>query len=70
MVRFVNWVAQWCDKKMKDETLFGWNNTINCQKHNTTRLSIVSEDRRCPYGLILLFLFYVCFLIGHECGGS
>ncbi len=70
MVCLMNWVAQWCDEKMKDETLFGWNNTINYQKHNTTRLSIVGEDRRCPYGLILLFLFYLCFLIGHKCGGS
>jgi hypothetical protein len=55
---------------MKDETLFGWNNTINYQKYNTTRLSVGDEDRRCPCGLILLFLFYVCFFIGHECGGS
>jgi hypothetical protein len=53
---------------MKDETLFEWSSTINHQKHNTTRLLANDEDGRCPYGLLLLFLLYVCFLAGHDCG--
>jgi hypothetical protein len=52
---------------MKDETLFDWSSIINCQKHNTTRLSANDEDGRCPYGLLLLLLLYVCFLVGPEC---
>lgn len=47
-----------CDEKLRDETLSWWNIIINCQKQNTTRLSIVNGDGKGKHRF--LWLFFLC----------
>ncbi len=49
-----------CDVKWGDETLTWWYNVTNCQKQNTTKLSIVDGDGKGRCGWLVFFV--ICFV--------